>query len=129
MPSTHSKAGGGGCGCGAAVAVLRAGVVAEHLAQGIGRRLVDDVVKKVRKAWAEMDDERVEIVDSRDFHNKTFARRLLDLHVEEMAVPGSLVGTRKLVFVTRNQRLLWVTGATTMLNATVPTAQGTSMCW
>ena len=73
MPSTRSKAGGGGCGCGAAVAVLRAGVVGE-------------VVKTVRKAWANIDDEAVEVDNPRKFHNKEWARRLLGLLVDGMDV-------------------------------------------
>ena len=72
MPSTRSKAGGSGCGCGAAVAVLRAGVV-------------DEVVKKVRKAW---DVDALNDIDGdiRNMHNKTIARRLLDTLVDDLEV-------------------------------------------
>ena len=80
MPSTRSKAGGGGCGCGAACAVLGgAGVV------------VDDVVKEVRSAWADIDDDRVEAEDHCELHTKKYARLLLDNLVEEMEVDGQQV--------------------------------------
>ena len=77
MPRTRSKAGGGGCGCGAACAVLG------------GAGVVDDVVKKVRSAWADIDDDGVEAEDHRELHQKKYARLLLDVLVDGMHVEVS----------------------------------------
>ena len=42
--------------------------------------------KTVRRAWADIDDDAVVVEDNRDLHTKAFARRLLDLLVEDLEV-------------------------------------------